>query len=112
MTDEQLMEALAEAEQLDRIEHEFAEFAAKKNAEWTAQWPNHCKYCGGWGGFWFDQSHPYGAALAIEYQFDLCDALAPEVCHRCGEAGIDPDDRGTGQCLRCGWYLNDGVPVM
>jgi hypothetical protein len=42
---------------------------------------------------------------------DLCDALPPEVCHRCGQVGIDPDDRGTGECRFRGWHRNDGMLV-
>jgi hypothetical protein len=110
MTDEELQAAFAEAQQLDRIEHEFAAHAAKINVEWAAKWPNHCQACGG-GTHWLSQLHRYGASLAIEYHTEICDALPPEVCHRCGQAGIDPDDRGTGECRFCGWYLNDGLPV-
>jgi hypothetical protein len=82
MTEGELQAALAEAEQLEAIEREFAEHAAKVNAEWTERWPHHRRNCGGWGGHWFGQSHPYGAGSATEYLFDLCDALPPEVCHR------------------------------
>jgi hypothetical protein len=107
MTDEELQAAFAEVQQLDRIEQEFAAHAAKVNAEWAERWPHYCKACGGWGGHWFGQSHPYGAGSAIEYIFDLCDALPPEVCHRCGQVGIDPDDRGTGNA-----GIADGISTM
>jgi hypothetical protein len=42
-----LDDALAEAEQLDRIEKEFAEYAAKVNEEWAERWPDYCKARGG-----------------------------------------------------------------
>jgi hypothetical protein len=104
------MTTLDEAEQLERIDREFAEYAAKVNAEWSARWPAHCQACGGWGGNWFGQSHPYGAGSAMEYLFDPCDALPHETCHRCGLAGLDPESDHS-QCRYCGWHLNDGVPV-
>jgi hypothetical protein len=103
-----LDDALAEAEQLERIEREFAEHAAKVNAEWpsagrTTARPVAAGVATGLAGL----TH----TAPTEYIFDLCDALPPEVCHRCGQVGIDPDDRGTGECRFCGWYLNDGLMV-
>jgi hypothetical protein len=74
----ELGEALAEAQQLERIEPEFAAHAARVNAEWARALAAR-KACSGWGGHWFGQSHPYGADSATEYLFDLCDALPPEV---------------------------------
>jgi hypothetical protein len=104
-----LDDALAEAEQLDRIEHEFAEFAAKKNAEWTAQWPNHCKYCGGWGATGLVSLTLMGPASRSNTSSTSAMRCRP----RCATVrpASTPTIRGTGECWHCGWYLNDGLLV-
>lgn len=75
------------------------------NEAWRAKWPNHCRKCGGWGGFSFTQRHDSGPG---EQMFDLCEAVEdPCICHRCGEPGLDSD--GNGPCTKCGWNYDDGL---
>lgn len=90
----------------EAAERDHAERIEREAAAWRARWPNHCKHCGGWGGFAYVQSHGPGLR---EPMVDLCDD--PEdlrTCHRCGELGCDED--GNGPCTACGWDNDDGVP--
>lgn len=92
-------------------EHEAIEKAARECAEqaaaWRLKWPKHCKACDGWGGSTFTQSHGPGPG---EQMFDVCEAGAPEMCHRCGEAGLTEDSEGP--CTHCGWDFDDGAPLF
>jgi hypothetical protein len=71
---------------------------------WKAQWPNHCKACGGWGAWQY--AEPSG-----ELTIERCTALPEGTCHRCGTLdAIDPEDEMHPQCRECGWNFDDGVP--
>jgi hypothetical protein len=59
-----------EAERIEREEHEFAEHTRQTNQAWRDRWPAFFRARGGWGGAWFNQSHPYGAGSATETLFD------------------------------------------
>jgi hypothetical protein len=62
-----LDEALTEAEQLEHIGREFADYA-KVKAEWSDRWPGHCAACRGWGSIPF--AHHEDEILSVP-----CEAL-------------------------------------
>lgn len=75
----------------------------KAASAWRAKWPKYCPSCGGWGG----RSYPSSAYDPGGY--DVCEAHGKiEICHRCGEHGLD--ENGTGPCANCGWNYDDGKP--
>jgi hypothetical protein len=97
-----------------RLDARKAEIAA-----WIAAWPNHCKRCGGWGGFasTYDPS-PSGVTLGhgVMHDFDTCpDCIDKGLCPRCGkELTIGPNVRAhpglesiTTLCPACRWQDNE-----
>lgn len=84
--------------------------------EWKTKYPNYCTNCGGWGGF-VTRNYPHAPD-----DFDPCEALPGNACHRCGELGLHPEDPEfsnphedcfIGPCSNCGWTgtnLGDGCP--
>jgi hypothetical protein len=87
-------------------------FYPKRLAEaWRAQWPNHCRACGGWGGHNYPATGPSYSCGGEPEGFDLCEELNDYQCHRCGAFGALDDDRN-GPCNKCGWNYDDGVPSL
>lgn len=112
-TKEEEARLIAEDKANERMMREEGQAIAKHNKEWRVKWPNHCEACGGWGGqhYAYDPS-PAGVGLSpgCMYDVDVCEALPPKTCHRCGEAGLDED--GDGPCSNCGWNYDDGLRDM
>ena len=85
--------------------------------EYMEKWPNHCKYCGGWGGSYstYDPS-PSGVSLGSGYMIDI--DPCPECCEkgncpRCGEHILDPvETEDWENCPHCGfdWESPEGMP--
>jgi hypothetical protein len=72
---------------------------------WRAEWPRHCRICGGWG--YFEDVD----ARTGETTMGRCTARPEAACHRCGAPdGIDPDDEVGRGCQHCGWNFDDGIP--
>ena len=91
----------------EQAERESHEAIARVAEAWVQKWPNHCKHCGGWGGFVFYESR--GMPGPGEQMMDPCGAIEwSYICHRCGEAGLSSD--GDGPCSKCGWDYDDGLP--
>jgi hypothetical protein len=101
---EKLLASEAEADRLEREQHEITEYTRQANQAWRDRWPNHCKSCGGWGGELSDPLHP------AESVWMPCEALPPEVCHRCGFAGLNLES-GDGPRRFCGWDQDNGLAV-
>lgn len=77
------------------------------------KWPNYCKHCDGWGGFWsqYDPSPP-GISLGAGYimDFDTCEHCTDKgICPRCGKkdttnALMDMTYEDLEyKCPHCGW---------
>jgi len=83
------------------------------------KWPDHCKNCGGWGGFYgeYDPS-PAGVSLSPGHmtEFDPCPECMEEgICPRCGEKVWDWNEvaeDAQGPCSNCGWTEgeDEGLP--
>lgn len=94
-------------------------FAAHEKAvsEYEAKWPNYCRKCKGWSGFWssYDPS-PSGVALApgSMLDFDTCpECWDKGKCARCsGHVDTDAWDEGD-VCPGCGFIFggDDGLPA-
>jgi hypothetical protein len=91
-------------EQAEREAHELSEYTRQANQAWRDRWPAFCRVCSGWGGTPSDPLHP------AESSWTPCEALPPEVCHRCGFAGLTLES-GDGPCRFCGWSYDDGLAV-
>jgi len=112
--------AAAEADLIERSWSEYAEGVKKEQDAWRAKWPCHCEACGGWCG------HAFGGDYHNPPDFDPCEALAPEWCHRCGYEGFDEDHEGLlvvpdnrkyyrltkRVCFWCHHNDDDGIPEM
>lgn len=77
--------------------------------QYQTKWPNHCKKCNGWGGFYvrYDPS-PAGISLGSGYMtdFDLClECLEKDVCPRCGKGikVMEGEYFDTFRCENCGF---------
>lgn len=73
-------------------------------AAWEIAWPNHCKTCHGWGGFYstYDPS-PSGVSLGpgTMDDFDTCpDCSDRDLCPRCG---VSLPHDFVASCKACGW---------
>ena len=65
-----------------------ADAAELASAKWRTKWPGHCRACSGWGGVAFAATYHQPA------DYEPCEALGPEFCHRCGYEGFDDDHKG------------------
>lgn len=81
----------------------------KEVKEFETKWPNYCRKCGGWGGFYvnYDPSSR-GTSLGRGYMtdFDLClECLEKDLCPRCGKTiiTIESDYSDTFKCDFCGF---------
>jgi len=88
--------------------------------EYEKKWPNYCKKCNGWGGFWsqYDPS-PAGIALAPGYMLDFepCDQCIEEgICPRCGQTSslieLDVEDGDDIICPNCNWKSDNNCQDM
>lgn len=75
---------------------------------WRADWPQHCRSCGGWGDHEYER---VGLPIMVEPRIAReCDSTDPHRCHRCGMPGLDEDSNGP--CGSCGWDYDDGDPSL
>lgn len=100
---------------LDVLADQLYEQMREASEAWRAKWPSHCQHCGGWGGFVFP------ATYHQPEDFDVCEALGPEFCHRCGYEGFNSDhdaieencySYGRATCWWCGHSDADGDPAV
>jgi hypothetical protein len=86
----------------------------KQLAEYESKWPDYCKHCNGWDGFWdqYDPS-PAGVSLGSGYMLDFepCDKCVENgKCPRCGtqttlfEMALEDGDELS--CPECRWTSN------
>jgi len=88
-------------------------------AAYFADWPDHCKRCGGWGGF-HSTCDPSPAGVTLGHgtmeDFDTCpDCTEKGLCTRCMVGRLifvdDPAGGETGLCRICGATdLTPGCP--
>ncbi len=71
---------------------------------WRISWPAYCRECNATGG------EAYGGGIDEPPDFEHCDALPWEFCHRCGRDGLTVD--GEGPCTHCGWNFDDALPML
>ena len=74
---------------------------------WEKKWPDHCKKCHGYGGFYdyYDPS-PAGICLASGrmVDFEPCqECYEKGLCPRCGKDNNIGDAEEFGVCKFCGW---------
>lgn len=74
------------------------ETTSQARAAWSAQWPNHCRRCDGYGGEW--------SGHGDDSDFTDCpDCLEQGKCPRCGTAEAEPDQFVSEKCHICGFDL-------
>ncbi len=90
--------------------------ARGQRREYRREWPAHCRYCGGWGGFeeTFDPS-PRGVSLGpgCLHDFDPCPECAEKgYCARCGLRCSTAELAEGAPCPHCGFVAgrDEGVP--
>lgn len=92
----------------DRREREEMEryYAQAKEAQaaYRAQWPNHCKRCGGWGLLGWTEAH------GERFEEPCDDCVAAGLCPRCGAEGLDSENPEP--CPTCGWNNDEGLPSL
>lgn len=110
---------LEETKQEYLAEEAMAKEIAEAAKAWKEKWPNYCQSCWGRGGF-----PVYNYPHAPD-DYDPCEALPLNTCHRCGQAGLQPEDPEynnpqedafIGPCSFCGWNMgkniDDACPEM
>jgi hypothetical protein len=85
----------------------------RRATEWETRFPNHCRHCGGWGGFAGWQSVPYGSTSAYLPDYDTClHCVEENRCPRCFEEVKIWEEDTDQHCPYCDWDPRhaDGSP--
>lgn len=108
--DEEYQNWCDETESKIKALNEIAHQVTVENNKWTEKWPNYCRDCGGWGGFTIPGVYSGPPERCYPEDFDLCNALPEDRCHRCsGELQAQKDGVQPGPCKTCGWNFDDGL---
>jgi len=87
----------------------------RAETRYERKWPNHCRYCEGWGCHSFYQSHPYGSTTAREYMYEPCEwCVGKDQCPRCGSKLVELEEEDLCVCRECGFTvgLTEGKPNL
>lgn len=74
---------------------------------YDAQWPQHCKHCGGWGVVRLIDSVPYGSTSVTLESDEVCEHCRGSerpTCPRCGCMTLPQDGE---LCAECHWNVGD-----
>lgn len=82
-------------------------------AKWRSRWPCHCRACGGWGGKMFEENH--GLPGPGDQLFDVCHHCVGAEKPRCGRCSFPMFEAQVelgAPCAACGWFCDDGEPML